>query len=193
MKKSMQQIASKLRARTVRHTVNRSKFRRRLVILLTVGLVGIALFVLWFAPDTAANADQGLNAFLAQANAPNDVREAYRFAAIHPDVLKAVPCYCGCVSHGHKDNYSCFIKPNGEFDQHGLNCGTCVQIALKAKRSYQEGASLPEIRQQVDDAYQTLPDMKPTPTPLPSKGQSLHGSLTSTIRQKWRTNRLAGT
>jgi hypothetical protein len=42
---------------------------------------------------------------------PVDVtRAVYDFAAQHPEVLKYVPCYCGCESTGHPHNESCFVK-----------------------------------------------------------------------------------
>lgn len=42
---------------------------------------------------------------------PVDVtRAVYDFAAQHPEVLKYVPCYCGCESSGHPHNESCFVK-----------------------------------------------------------------------------------
>jgi hypothetical protein len=57
---------------------------------------------------------------------PVDVtRAVYKFAAEHPEVLKYVPCYCGCETSGHPHNESCFVKrrdPKGnvvEWDTHG--------------------------------------------------------------------------
>ena len=42
---------------------------------------------------------------------PIDIaRAVYDFAAQHPEVLKYVPCYCGCENEGHGDNESCFVK-----------------------------------------------------------------------------------
>lgn len=42
---------------------------------------------------------------------PVDVtRSVYDFAAQHPEILKYVPCYCGCESTGHPHNESCFVK-----------------------------------------------------------------------------------
>jgi len=52
-------------------------------------------------------------------------RSAYDFAAQHPEVLKYVPCYCGCENEGHGDNESCFVKRRDargnvtEWDMHG--------------------------------------------------------------------------
>ncbi len=37
------------------------------------------------------------------------VREAYEFAASHPEVLEQMPCYCGCKIMGHASNLDCFI------------------------------------------------------------------------------------
>src|SRR5512143_2720276 len=63
--------------------------------------------------------------------APAVVREAYQFAAANPDVMKNIPCYCGCGSLGHTSNYSCYVA--GEyadrslkFDNHALGCSICV-------------------------------------------------------------------
>jgi len=57
---------------------------------------------------------------------PVDVtRAVYKFAAEHPEVLKYVPCYCGCETSGHPHNESCFVKRRDakgnvvEWDTHG--------------------------------------------------------------------------
>ncbi|MBI4536661.1 MAG: hypothetical protein HY712_01740 [candidate division NC10 bacterium] len=53
--------------------------------------------------------------------APPNVREAYRFAIANRDVLRQIPCYCGCGGE-HQNNADCYIKnvkPDGqiEFDR----------------------------------------------------------------------------
>jgi Protein of unknown function with PCYCGC motif len=58
--------------------------------------------------------------------APADVREAYRFAIANRDVLRYIPCYCGCVNDGHTSNASCYIKDSSRpgnlvFDRMSLN------------------------------------------------------------------------
>jgi hypothetical protein len=58
-------------------------------------------------------------------NAPPQVKEAYRFAIANPDVLRAIPCYCGCQAVGHQNNLDCYIKsirPDGsiEFENHAF-------------------------------------------------------------------------
>jgi hypothetical protein len=55
----------------------------------------------------------------------DQTRAVYKFAAEHPEVLKFVPCYCGCESTGHPHNESCFVKRRDakgnvlEWDTHG--------------------------------------------------------------------------
>jgi hypothetical protein len=55
----------------------------------------------------------------------DQARAVYQFAAEHPEVLKFVPCYCGCESSGHPHNESCFVKRRDaqgnvvEWDSHG--------------------------------------------------------------------------
>jgi hypothetical protein len=58
---------------------------------------------------------------------PRDyVVAAYEFAALHPEVLKYVPCYCGCEQSGHQHNESCFIASRDadgrvvSWDTHGM-------------------------------------------------------------------------
>lgn len=64
---------------------------------------------------------------LQSAPRPRDyVVAAYEFAALHPEVLKYVPCYCGCERSGHQHNESCFVAsrdPDGRvtaWDAHGM-------------------------------------------------------------------------
>lgn len=47
----------------------------------------------------------------AMAEAPDEVIEAYVFAAKNQDVLEYMPCYCGCENprFAHQNNYDCFI------------------------------------------------------------------------------------
>lgn len=53
------------------------------------------------------------------------VHAAYRFAALHPEVLRYVPCFCGCERDGHRDNEDCFVASRAadgtvSWDAHGL-------------------------------------------------------------------------
>jgi hypothetical protein len=55
-----------------------------------------------------------------------EVREAYRFAVANQEVLRYIPCYCGCGSEGHTSNASCYLKEGSKpgnliFDRMSLN------------------------------------------------------------------------
>jgi hypothetical protein len=50
-------------------------------------------------------------------NASNEIREAYRFAVANRNVLRYIPCYCGCGEQGHTSNASCYVKDNSPVDK----------------------------------------------------------------------------
>jgi hypothetical protein len=79
-------------------------------------------------------------------SAPVTVQEAYQFAAANPEVMKTIPCYCGCGSIGHTSNYSCYVssvddRGNIVFDNHALGCSICVEITQDVMRLLREGKS----------------------------------------------------
>lgn len=91
-------------------------------------------------------------------SAPAVVQQSYRFAAANPDVMKQIPCYCGCGGVGHTSNYSCYVQSvdgNGviTFDHHALGCSLCVDITQDVMRLQREGKSTQEIRSYVDSSY----------------------------------------
>lgn len=104
---------------------------------------------------------------------PENMQLIYQAAAKANDVLQWIPCYCGCGdSAGHRSNLNCFvheIKENGEvvWDDHGTRCAACLEIAVASINMFQEGKSLTEIRQTIDDAYKEGYST-PTDTPMPS-------------------------
>ena len=51
-----------------------------------------------------------LPAFAADA----DTAALYRFATTRGDVLRFMPCTCGCAQVGHTSNRSCYIKAETE-------------------------------------------------------------------------------
>ena len=50
----------------------------------------------------------------------------FQFAALHPEVLHHIPCFCGCQNMGHRHNDDCFVKSRDargvptEWEAHGL-------------------------------------------------------------------------
>ncbi len=90
--------------------------------------------------------------------APSVVQAAYQFAAANPDLMKGIPCYCGCAAIGHTSNYSCYVQgsdSNGAitWDDHALGCSLCVNITQDAMRLTREGKGVPEIKAYVDNTY----------------------------------------
>ncbi|MGG0655234.1 PCYCGC motif-containing (lipo)protein [Rummeliibacillus pycnus] len=105
-------------------------------------------------------------------NQSEDLKLVYTAAGQATEVLKWMPCYCGCAeSANHKSNLNCFIKKVKDdgsvvWDDHGTRCIVCVEIAVKSIKQAQEGASLKEIRKQIDNDYKEG-YAKPTSTPMP--------------------------
>lgn len=103
---------------------------------------------------------------------PEVVTAAYQFAAEHPEVLSYIPCFCGCQQAGHRGNHECFVRSraaNGdiiEWDEHGVECTVCIDVATRARQMHASGASVADIRAAVDREFGPLsPTMTPTPMP----------------------------
>lgn len=99
------------------------------------------------------------------------VQEAYRYALERPDVIRWMPCFCGCASMQHRSNLDCFLRARMTagavaFEEHASYCDVCVQTALLAKQRIGEGRSLAAIRAEVDATFggNGVPG---TPTDLP--------------------------
>ncbi len=91
-------------------------------------------------------------------SAPATVREAYVFAAAHPQLMQNIPCYCGCGSIGHTSNYACYIAGQDEkgaliYDEHALGCSICVDITQDAMRLVNQGREVADIRAEIDRTY----------------------------------------
>ena len=101
--------------------------------------------------------------------APHRTQTAYAFAISRPDVVRWLPCYCGCGAMGHTSNLDCFIKPTEGvrvvYEEHGSYCDVCVDIAHMAQDMLNRGRSLIQIRAAVDSAFGGL--APGTPTQLP--------------------------
>jgi len=96
------------------------------------------------------------------------VKAAYEFAARHPEVIGYVPCFCGCERGGHKSNESCFVagRTNGRvtWDNHGMGCEICLDVAIETMQMHNGGASVAAIRQLIEKKYAGLyPGHTPTP------------------------------
>lgn len=141
--------------------------RRLLAWLITLALALSALTAgcSTMSPGNAARGEHDMTINMAPMEgmppevkaAPSLVKQAYQFAAANPEVLKELPCYCGCGAVGHKNNYQCYVKDAGatavRFDLHATGCGICVDITQDAMRLTRQGKSVDQIRTYVNSAY----------------------------------------
>lgn len=123
-------------------------------------------------PHTQANLPPIPFRGYAPPRSPEVVTAAFHFAAEHPEVLSYVPCFCGCQQAGHKGNHDCFVRSraaNGdvvEWEEHGVECAVCIDVATRARQMYSSGASVRDIRAAVEKEFApSFPTMTPTPKP----------------------------
>ncbi|WP_158737572.1 PCYCGC motif-containing (lipo)protein [Alteribacillus sp. YIM 98480] len=119
--------------------------------------------------ETTASAEESPQ-FLEHAN--GSIPSIYEETADHQELLTHIPCYCGCgESAGHEHAFDCFIDHVNEdntvvWNNHGMKCGVCLEIAAAAVEMKNKGYSDREIRETIDETYNDS-DMEPTPTPKP--------------------------
>lgn len=107
------------------------------------------------------------------------VTAAYQFAAEHPEIASYVPCFCGCENAGHQGNTDCFVKSraaNGdvlEWEEHGLDCAVCIDVATRSRQMHSAGASVRDIRAAIDKEFGAVAPTK-MPTPHPPAAQAAH-------------------
>jgi len=169
-------------------------------IVLVLAIVGLVAYTRSSAPEPAAEVAQTATPAIVdppvtaklgphpqknlpplpfQAYAPprpiETVREVYRFAAEHPEILSYVPCFCGCERGGHKGNDDCFVKARNadgdvtEWEPHGLDCQVCIDVANEAMQMTRSGASVTDIRKAIEAKW-NRPGAGHTPTPMPHSG-----------------------
>jgi hypothetical protein len=120
-------------------------------------------------PPLAAHPIRGIWPAEYQA-APQQVQGAYAWAAMHENILRYIPCYCGCVAEGHNSNYDCFVQGaavNGwiTMDLHGLSCGTCVAITLESAAMIEKGLTVRQIRSAIDARWSATGPATRAPLP----------------------------
>ena len=93
------------------------------------------------SPDSLSN----LLPTLAPEAFDGQARAAYTIAREIPKTLAQLPCYCHCdKSIKHKSLQSCFT------DDHGANCGICMNEAMEAYRMEKQLKMTPaQIREKI--------------------------------------------
>jgi hypothetical protein len=140
-------------------------YRRRFFLLLVIGLLSLGGLTTGCSASTSG--DTVVHPFrmadlapmpMEVQTAPVAVQQAYQFAVANPDVLKQLPCYCGCGDMGHTSNYACYVAGTNanatlKYDPHALGCSICVDITQDTMRLLKQGRSVSEIRAIVDETY----------------------------------------
>ncbi len=76
------------------------------------------------------------------------IQETYREAALVPQVLDGIYCYCECKEHmGHYSLLDCYKS------DHAAGCDVCLSEGELAYKMTQQGKSLDQIRAAVDRLY----------------------------------------
>jgi hypothetical protein len=135
------------------------KISRKFLFALMIGVIALATL-----PACSSQQSTDLH-MMSMDQMPADVQSssvtvqtAYQFAAANPDIMKDIPCYCGCGNIGHTSNYSCYVssvddRGNIAFDNHALGCSICVDITQDVMRMLREGKSPQEARAYIDGTY----------------------------------------
>ena len=138
------------------------KISRKLFFTLLIGLIILASLPACSTPSEASDAHLNMASMdqmpAEVQSAPVTVQEAYQFNVANPDVMKNIPCYCGCGNIGHTSNYACYVSQVDEkgeitFDNHALGCSICVDITQDVMRMLKDGKSPEEARTYIDATY----------------------------------------
>lgn len=92
-------------------------------LIFVVAVAGGLLGWMLTRSDSGGSGAVKLPDFVNGPTVPKGTAEAYQFAVDNPNVLKYIPCYCGCGKlEGHDSNLDCFIKSGSGndivFDKH---------------------------------------------------------------------------
>lgn len=113
---------------------------------------------------------------LSVANTPGSltvdvVRAYYAFAGKNAEVLGYIPCYCGCVSQGHRSNLECYVKQRSadghvtEWDTHAQTCHVGLDITGDVTVWREGGKSVSAIRNDIEEEYSSRGAGTQTPPP----------------------------
>lgn len=122
--------------------------------LLILTIIVVVIYFFWQSPQSSKDIH-----LENDSNFPRYVYNseksllAYRIAITIPDILKAVPCSCGCAVIGHTSSKECFINDDGSYSPHAANCDVCQDIAIDAFNLYKEGYPVSRIASLIRKKY----------------------------------------
>lgn len=130
-----------------------------------VVIVAVGAFVLWNASSQGDGTSSEVE-LPDYAYRTASVTQGYVASLEIESLFEQIPCYCGCGGIGHMSLLHCFHNGYGVFSQHAAGCNVCVDEALTLWNMHNDGASILEIRNTIDDYY-TSRGYEPTNTPMP--------------------------
>ena len=82
----------------------------------------------------------------------------YAYAAVNPEILKQIPCYCGCRRQGHRSNLDCYIRARSTdgkpiWDDHTYTCPMCAAITREVALLIESGSTVAAAREAIDAVY----------------------------------------
>jgi hypothetical protein len=101
-------------------------------------------------------------------------RKVYAVAATNTNVIRHIPCYCGCREQGHQHTAHCVVKRQAadgrmiEWNEHGGMCPLGPDIVGDAVPWHQHGSPLHQIRVDIDREFSLFGPPTPTP-PVPAR------------------------
>ena len=99
-----------------------------------------------------------------------DLRGPYAYAGVHPEVLRHIPCYCGCARVGHHSLLDCYRMSSSDgapkWSDPSTVCATCVNITREAALMLAGGMTPRQIRRAIDEHYGNSARVA-TQTPMP--------------------------
>ena len=138
------------------------KVSYKIFFLLLIGMIALSGLSACSTPSESSDVHLNMTSMdivpAEVQSAPVTVQESYQFASANPDLMKNIPCYCGCGNVGHTSNYNCYVesvddKGNFRWDSHALGCSICVDITQDVMRLLKDGKSPQEIRASIDATY----------------------------------------
>lgn len=123
-----------------------------------VALAGSIAGFAWTRPPSGPHHEIEMSAL-----AP-DVAARYEFAHTHIDLMKQLPCYCGCGGAlGHRSLLDCYLTRRGGYASHAADCQVCRDEAEDAERLLAAGESTQAIRAFIDARYSEMGPSTKTP------------------------------
>jgi hypothetical protein len=101
-----------------------------------------------------------------------DVKRLYEFQITNGELMRYIPCFCGCGQNsGHHSNRDCYVERVNDdgsvvLDTMAPTWGICLGVTRDVMRMLGEGKSRRAIRAAIDQSYADRIEFA-TPTPYP--------------------------